>query len=289
MNNNEQNPKKPDNKQNQGQTNQQGNNAQSNFDASNQDITPQNNKEGNNIRIEDNSTGLDYLREELKERNKTIQEKDSHLKEVYQQLLKKNQQYPYAVLVATILVCLAIIFNTEKRQESSQTQYIAQNELTIQDTAQTIHTKKLVEEIRKKSAKRPLRKIQKLKPTIQPQKTEQRIQINPNAFKPNEMLEKRVSGKTSLLQPAGKHKHILRFVGDAMVVSFARDSSLINKPLKLYIRTNNIFDKPVKSLVLQDGAAYMFYKSDFRKGLYYVEIIQEQNDFTLFTGKFEVR
>ena len=204
MKSSEQNPKH--NKPNQDQTNKEGNNTQNDFSASSQDITPQNNKEGNNIRIEDNSTGLDYLREELKDRNRAIREKDNQVKELYQLLLKKNQQHPYTVLVAAILICLAIIFTTHRQDnQTTKTAYIAQSQPTSQDTS--IYTKRLIKKLQKSNKKSHEASVKRIR--IKPKH-------NPKDFKPNEMLEERI-GKTKLLKPAGKHKRIIRIVSNIIL------------------------------------------------------------------------
>lgn len=127
--------------------------------------------------------------------------------------------------------------------------------------------------------------------TVQKREVEQATKAIGKNFTPNELLESRLNSKNSYLIPLQKEGFI-HPAGDELAISFFKDSSLTKQDLLIIVRNNDTFSEPVQQdTVKANIPSYtkILNKKDFKKGLYYIEIVSNQTLLTLFTGKFTIK
>ena len=103
------------------------------------------------------------------------------------------------------------------------------------------------------------------------------------------MLENRISQntrKSSNINPTQSGSAVNFTAKDAIVVVY-KDSLFTRRHLTLLVRTNNVFDKPIREEILRNNESLTLYKSDFKPGLYYIELLDSTKQ--LLTTKFIVK
>ena len=230
-----------------------------------------------NIKVGDN-----FLREQLSNTTQALKGVTSQNNKLTHEVKELKKQR----LATSISVLLLLLAGLSWFTYTTYLYIDMQNKInTPTAIASTYNTRNLsLPKVRQLTAKQEIQQTPK-----KPQKGVVK-QVISKSFMPNELLESRLNSKSSYLTPLQKEGFI-HPAGDELAISFLKDSSLTKQDLLIMIRSNDTFAEPVQQDTVKASiTSYtkLLNRKDFKRGLYYIEIVSDQTLLTLFTGKFTI-